>query len=219
MLLVACDGGVTVNAGSHDHSHSADAVSGVRDGYWPPEPTDIEEQRLVPTAPQARARESVIDIARRSVANNPAVQAAIGERHGSSDASLSSSKNEGVASFVFYNYDTDRTVEAVLAGDGAVAVSTFAASERQPTENGAEVARAISLARAALEADGNDLDGLQGTAMLTYPAATPGGGAPARFHDTRVLYATFGPGDGELPHYSARVDIGTGTVSEAGAIR
>jgi len=218
VLVVACDGGSTASS-PHAHVHAAENVSGIQEGVWPPQPLDMEDERRLPAELRTRARLSVIDAARSAVLNNPAVLSAIGENYGSFDASLSTSKSGDVATFVFFNYDTRRSVEAILGGDGAVTVQSEPASVWQPTENAVEVDRAVSLARTALEANGHSLDTLEGTAMLTYPAATSGEPDTPDFHAERILYVTFGPGDGEPPLYSARVNVGTDMVSDGGPLR
>lgn len=221
-LLTACNAGdIEPVAGidAHSGSHSHGSISGVRDGVWPPEPLNMQDQQQLPANLQPRARQSVIDIARRSVMNNPALLEAIGENYGTFDASLSVAKSDNVASFIFYNYDTDYSVEATLLNDGQVAVSKQPASEWQPTENALEVQKAIDLARNSLEADGFALNTLEATAMLTYPPQASSGASTAVFYDTRMLYVTFGVGDGEPPVYSARVDIGTGVISEGGPMQ
>ncbi|MFK7996494.1 MAG: hypothetical protein AB8B87_20315 [Granulosicoccus sp.] len=216
VLLSACDSGGVV---THKDTHSHGNISGVREGVWPPEPLDMENEQLLPAQLRPRARQSVVEIARRSVMNNPDLLSAIGDDYGTFDATLSTSKGDDVASFLFYNYTTDQSVEAILGRDGSVSVRTQPASEWQPTENSDEVEQAIALARTSLEADGFVLDNLEGTAMLTYPAnASSDSGTPV-FYDTRILYVTFGNGDGEPPLYSARVDIGAKQISEGGPMR
>jgi len=220
LLLTACGGGGGLNGSDeHAHMHAEGNVSGIAEGVWPPQPLGMQNEERLSAELRTRARLSVVDAARSAVLNNPAVLAAIGSNYGSFDATLSESKNGNVASFVFYNYDTDQTVEAVLSVGGAVNVQVQPASVWQPTENGDEVAKAVNLARTSLTADGHSIDTLQGTAMLTYPAATePEMEAPV-FYDTRILYVTFGQGDGVPPLFSARVNIATEVVSEGGPLR
>lgn len=179
----------------------------------------MEEQQRIPAQLRPRARQSIVDVARRSVMNNPDLLNSIGDNYGVFDESLSTSKSDDVASFIFYNYDTDETVEATLGRDGTVNVRKQPASEWQPTESPLEVEQAISLVRQSLEADGFDLNALDGTAMMTYPAKTASDGSTAFFYDTRMLYVTFGTGDGEPPLYSARVDIGAGVIVDGGPLQ
>ncbi|MFK8080683.1 MAG: hypothetical protein AB8B97_10390 [Granulosicoccus sp.] len=216
MTLTACDGGVSL---FESHSHSHDSVSGIQEGVWPPEPLNMQDPQPLPAQLRPRARQSVVDIARRSVMNNPDVLNAIGNNYGVFDASLSSSKSDDVASFIFYNYDTDVSIEATLGSNGDVSVNSLPASQWQPTENPDEVAQAISLARQSLEDDGYTIDTLEGTAMMTYPARSSSSSTTPAFYDTRMLYVTFGPGDGEPPLYSARVDIGAGVILEGGPLQ
>lgn len=211
LLLYGCDGG-TMSTHSHDN------ISGVREGVWPPEPIDMENAQLLPAQLRPRARQSVVEIARRSVMNNPELQEAIGDNYGTFDASLSTSKSDTVASFIFYNYDTNQTIEAILGSDGTVTVSPQPANQWQPSENAMEVEQAIELARNSLTANDMSLDTLKGTAMLTYPTVDSNGNSTQDFFDTRVLYVTFGMGDGEPPIYSARVDLSSGVVSEGGPL-
>lgn len=216
-LLSACsDGDSQIPTSSHSHSH--ETVSGIREGIWPPEPMNMEDEQIMTAKLRPRARQSVVDIARRSIMNNRELLAALGDNYATFDASLSGSKEDDVAIFVFYNYVTNRTIEATLASDGAVTVNSFPASEWQPAENAAEAEQAISLARASLEADNHSIDTLQATAMLTYPTQILAGDAVPNFYDSRILYVTFGNGNGAPPLYSARVDISTQVISEGGPL-
>lgn len=216
ILLSACDDGVIVG---HPQTHSHDSVSGIREGAWPPEPLGMENEQLLPVGMRPRARQSVVEGARRSIMNNPELLAVLGDNYGTFDASLTNSKSDGTASFIFYKYDTDQTVKVLLGSDGAVSINSMPASQWQPTESAEEIEQAISLARASLEADSHALDSLKGTAMLTYPTKEPADSDAPGFYDTRMLYVTFGHGDGEPPLYSARVDISAQVVSEGGPMR
>lgn len=215
-LLSACNDGVIVG---HPQSHSHDNVSGIREGVWPPEPLGMENEQLLPTGLRPRARQAVVETARRSIMNNPELIAVIGNWYGTFDASLSDSKSDDVASFVFYNYATNQTIKANLGANGAVTTIIQPASQWQPAENAQEIAQAINLARTSLEADGFALDNLEGTAMLTYPSQDSSDEETPLFYNSRVLYVTFGSGNGAPPLYSARVDIGARTVSEEGPMR
>lgn len=203
---------------AHSEAHSHESVSGIQEGIWPPEPLGMENEQRLTARLRPRARQSVVEIARRSIMNNRTLLDDIGDNYGTFDATLAGSKDDDVASFIFYNYDTNRTIEATLGSDGAVVVLSLPASEWQPTENAAEVEQAIALARASLEADNHDIDSLQGTAMLTYPTQAPTDDAEPMFYDSRMLYVTFGAGDGEPPLYSARVDIGAQLITEGGPL-
>lgn len=219
----------TVSAcGQSDDGHSADSAHhsnathnhGAIDGlYWPPQLDGMSNQQALPSTARSRARNSVLAAARSSLLNNPEVREALGPTISEYNATLGDPKGDATASFVYYNYSSDQTVEVTLKRDGSIALQTFDASQFQPTENSDDIASAINLAKTTLESGGYITAGLTGTAMLAYPPANKTQNLSDIFYPQRVLYVTFGSGDGELPDYSALVNLSTATVSEFGTIK
>jgi hypothetical protein len=188
-------------------------------GIWPPQPLGMSNEQPLPASAMESARGNVINAARSIVMNNPAVRQVLGDDYIEFDGSLGESKSDVTASFLFFSYSSNETVEVELLRSGEVVSQTYAAFEFQPTEQAAEVERAIALADAALNSAGFATDGLTGTAMLAFPRASDDTDNGQQFYPERVLYVTFGEGDGELPAYSALANLSTGTVSEEGLIQ
>lgn len=214
VLLTACSQSTDSHTTEHEHSHSNAA-----NGYWPPQLDGMTNQQALPPTGRTRARNSVLAAARSSLLNNPAVREALGPVISEYNASLGDPKSNTTATFLFYNYSLDQTIEASLLHDGSIALQSYEASVFQPTENGDEVVSAINMAKIALESTGYDTAGLTGTAMLAYPSANETQSLSETFYPERVLYVTFGPGEGELPDYRALVNLSTATVSDFGSIK
>lgn len=208
--LVACD--KNVNDHSHDSSTELSA-SLTEPGIWPPVLKGMQNVQPLQGNALAAAQESVVDSMRSSILRNPNLQQALGSDYREFEASLGDEKGDSSAVFLFYNYSTNTTVEASFSADGAVQVVTLPASRFQPAEHALEVPVAIDLGKNALIADGYQLAGLTGTAMLAFPPTNTLPDADNTFYPERVLYVTFGPGSGELPEYSALVNLSDSSVT------
>ena len=103
--------------------------------------------------------------------------------------------------------------------DGSVNSKVYAAEVYQPAEHPQETEDAIGLARVALSASSFDVTDLQATAMLAFPPVAEMIAEQQHFYPQRTLYVTFGTGEGELPVYSALVDLSSATVIEHGLLR
>lgn len=222
LTLAGCSdsGGLSVTetgAGVDESGHTAH--TDVADGIWPPQPSGISNVEGYPASARAGAEQGVIDAARRAVMNNPAASSALGDNFRQFDGSLGDSKGDVTASFLFYNYTNNTTVEASLTRLGEVVTVVFPAAEWQPPEHSEEVIEAISLGQSSLQNNGFDTAGLTGTAMLAFPQISQISGTDQHYYPERILYVTFGDGDGEIPIYSALVNVSNGTVTDSGLVR
>ena len=224
MVLVACGDSAEVSVATKssdvvgvaaDHTAHTD----IADGIWPPQPVGIQNVEGYPASARASAELSVIDSALRALMNNPDTRAALGDNFRQFDGSLGDSKSDITASFLFYNYTSNTTVEARLTKAGNVENDLFPASEWQPPEHSAEVTQAIELAENSLNTNGFETAGLAGSALLAFPPISQITGNDQQYYAERILYVTFGEGDGAVPVYSALVNVSNGTVTESGLVR
>lgn len=193
--------------------------TGIEQGVWPPQPLGMTNEQSLPARAKDGALDSVIDAARGVVMNNPTVRAALGADYIEFDGSLGDSKSDITANFLFYSYARNETVDVFLSRNGEVSHEAFAATAFQPTEHATEVTRAIQLGGSDLTAAGFEVSGLTGTAMLAFPPVSESTDLNQQYYPERVMYVTFGPGGGELPVYSALVNLSSETVSESGLIK
>jgi len=193
--------------------------TGPADGVWPPQPANMTNAQPYPASARQGALSGVLMAARSAVLNNPEVRASLGNDYREIDSSLGAHKSDEVAGFVFYNYATDETLDISLQSDGSVDNEIFPASVFQPSEHPQEQADAIDLARIELTNSSFDVTGLQATAMLAFPAESEIQSIEQHFYPQRVLYVTFGPGQGEMPVYAALVDLSGATVLEHGLVK
>ena len=223
LLVVACDNGNSVSPvptdaqpdATQDHIHT----TGIEQGFWPPQPEGITNAIALPASALSGAQSSVLDAARRNVLSNPSVRSLLGDNYQEFPGNISPAKDDRVADFQFYNYSTNQTLKVSLNDDGSVSAQANSAAEFQPPEHPQEIERAIELARADLSAGGYDLSGLTGRALLAFPPASDLAAVSEQFYPERLLYVTFGPGDGELPNYSALVNLSTSAVTESGLVK
>ena len=211
-------GGVHVSnslPGQGDHTPHTD----IEQGIWPPQPLGMTGALALPASAKVGALQSVVNAARGVVMQNPNVRGAIGDNFIEFDGSPGDSKSSVSASFLLYSYSFDETVEVVLQRSGEVTFETFQAVEYQPSEHAIEVTRAISLGRQNLINSGFEVAGLSGTAMLAFPPLSELTNADEQYYPQRIMYVTFGPGDGELPIYSALVNLSDSTVSDGGLVK
>lgn len=220
VLLNACGGddSVTVMGALPNHGNHTPHTD-IAQGIWPPQPLGITNEQLLPSSARERVQDNVIEAARSIVMNNPHVRQALGSNFITADGSLGDAKSETTATFLFFSYTFNHTVEVTLSRSGEVSHETFSAFAYQPAEQSEERDRAINLANAALISAGFETSGLIGTAILANPRASESTDHGRLFHSQRLLYVTFGVGDGELPEFSALVNLSTGGVSEEGRIR
>jgi len=216
LTVVACGGQKNHSHTSPEHSHG---VSNIDSDIWPPRLAGMENEQAFSLQRRSAVRDTVIQAARAAVMNNRGVRLALGDNFGEFDASLSDDKSEDTASFLFFNYDRNVTIEAVFEHSGNVRLIETSADQFQPGENQQEVVRAIEIAQASLESSGFSTTGLEGTAMLTHLPSSELMANGDGFYNERMLYVTFGEGEGALPTFSALVNLSTETATDAGLVK
>ncbi len=219
LVLSACGNSANENVHTANKAHSH-GVPEVVPGVWPPVLSNIENQRLLPTPRRSQGASVLIAVARNSVMSNPNVLTQLGNRFTELEASVGDAKSGTVANFLFYNYTTDQTVSVALLSNGSIDQKVYNASSYQPAENSEEISTAVSLAIEAMTDDGVDLAEFKGTAMLAFPASSESASEDRlEFYPQRLLYVTFGEGDGIEPEYQALVNLSQASVVEYGLIR
>ncbi|MEM7256380.1 MAG: hypothetical protein AAF404_03225 [Pseudomonadota bacterium] len=191
----------------------------IEQGIWPPQPLGMTGEQAFPASARDGAQGNVVNAARGRVLNNPVIRQVLGDDYVEFDGSLGDNKGDLTASFVFYSYSSNETIEANLLRSGEVTHTVYPAHEFQPTEHATEVSRAIDLANTALTAAGFETTGLTGTAMLAFPPAGDSTDIGQQYYPERIMYVTFGIGDGELPAYRALANLSTGEVTQAGVVQ
>lgn len=224
LILTACSDSdgllITERADSEQLSQGSHIPhTGPSDGVWPPQPEGMTNVEPYPSSARQGVLTGVLDAARSSIMNNPQVRSSLGSDYREIEASLGDSKSDLVASMIFYNYAADETIEVSLGDDGAIISEIYAASVYQPMEHPQEEEDAIALARSVLNNGGFDVSGLQPTAMLAFPSQSNVQSNAQHFYEQRVMYVTFGPGGGELPLYTALVDLSNASVVEHGLVK
>lgn len=218
--LVAGCGGGSVNDSHSGHAHNH-GIAEIEPGVWPPTLANIENEQKLPPSTRTRGSDIIIATARESVLNNPAIRSLLGNNYAEFESSVADKKSGNVATFQFYNYNENKTIEAVMASDGSITHDLYTSEQYQPTENSDEVTQAISLAAAAFDNDGIDITALTGTAMLAYKpvASNQDATASSQYYPERMLYVTFGAGNGLEPEYRALVNLSQQSVIDSGEIQ
>ncbi len=193
--------------------------TGPAEGIWPPQPANMTNVEPYPASARSGVLHGVLNAAKSSILNNPQVRQSLGGDYREIAASLGDRKSDNVARVVFYNYATDETIDVALGSDGAISNDIYAASVYQPTEHPQEVEDAIALAGNVLSNDSFDISNLQGTAMLAFPPERDIASSQQQFYPQRMMYVTFGPGNGAMPVYTALVDLSGSRVVEHGLVK
>lgn len=212
-----------------DHKHIIGVdFTGNDAGIWPPQAlgaTNIEPVRnyTLGLKPQTLASSFVV---KERFDNHPGLKSIRGSRYASFEIEISDdvvvdAKDNDVifAQTTYYNYLSNLTIDAWIDSNDSVQYTVKPASETQPPENREEEAEAIKLAKADLLSKGfGDVTSLKGTAMLAFPSADEVEATGKDFYSERILYATFGQGNGEVPVYKALVNLSQNTVSDSGKV-
>ena len=218
-MFSCSDPGTTVQKIESETQTGHTHTSGIDQGYWPPQPLNVANEQPLPSSAKDGARASVLDAARQRILSNPAVRSLLGDEYQSFDGSLSSDKEGETAKFVFYSYTTEQTIFAYMQSDGSVTTESVPASEYQPPEHPEESTQAIALASAALTSAGFETSGLVGAGLLAHPSINEINANGNQFHDQRLIYVTFGEGDGALPVYRALVNVSDSVVLDSGLVQ
>lgn len=220
LLLFSCsDSGTSVQKIDGESQVGHSHTSGIDQGYWPPQPLDVTNEQPLPSSAKDGVRASVLDAARQRILSNPAVLSLLGDDYRIFDGSLSSDKEGETAKFVFYSYTSEQTVFAYMQPDGSVTTESLPAHEYQPPEHPEESTKAIELANAALSSAGFETSGLVGAGLLAHPSINEISASGNQFHEQRLIYVTFGEGDGALPVYRALVNVSDSVVLESGLVQ
>lgn len=216
LCLTAC-GGASVGSGDDAHGDHDHGVTAIEPGVWPPTLTNIENEVVLPVPLRTRGADVVITAARNAVRNNPGIRNLLGNDYREYEASIGNNKDDTVASFLFFSHDNNTTIDVKMASDGTLSPTVYPSTEYQPTENLDEVDEAINLGTNALQSQGLNTNTLKGTAMLAFQPST-NNSVPNQYYSDRVLYVTFGPGDGVEPVYWALVNLSQQSVMNSGEI-
>jgi hypothetical protein len=184
---------------------------------WPPRPAGRTNETDVRWSPVANALSDDEQTAiRNAVVQDQRVRAALGDRYAFiASAAIDPDKSDARGStaerrtrLTFYSYSSNVAVEVVARGRSVESVRRR--EGYQPPEGAEEIQSAISLAQRDSRLT-RVVQGLQATAILTYPAS----GQPGYGH--RVLHVSFSHGDPtEVPQYYALVDLTDQKVLTAG---
>ncbi len=212
-------GGEVVSSPTHSdtpHSHALDGrFSASSEGIWPPHPRKASNSRLVTAeAGTTQTLKSKITRANKIAMQDVQVQHALGDNFEQFSTHLPSAKNNPAnTSIEFYKYDSNEVITVGVSDDNTINIHRRTADRYQPPESKLEAKRAIELAALALKAQGyNQPDNLNGTALLAYPSAAEVADSGRQFYAERLLYVTFGPGQGKAPHFRALVNLSRDTV-------
>ena len=212
-----------------DHKHILGVEFTSNDsGIWPPQAlnaTNISGVRNYAQGIQVQTLAASVMVKDR-FEKSPALSTIRGNRYASFEIDIvdetkdvSKDTEDIFARTTYYNYDSNLTIDAWIDANDTIQYSVNPAYTTQPPENREEEAQAIELAKAELLSMGyGDVSGLTGTAMLAFPSATEVESTGHSFYAERVLYATFGQGNGEIPVYKALVNLSRNTVSGSGKI-
>ena len=187
---------------------------------WPPQPREISNVVQLDVQTAKRADSDQLKRTRKTLSDNPELS---GKRLAVISSYKTTDKSGGlprIATEIFV-YDTNQVLTVSVSTDGSEPYDyTWSeAHNYQPPESLEEVNQATALASDALLQQGfTEHLKLTGAALLAHPDADTAGSGRAYYSD-RKLYVTFGPGNGELPHYSALVNLSRSTVEHSGAVR
>ncbi len=232
-VLSACqleptDGSTNNPTQSSEHKHIIGVdFAGSDSGEWPPvalNATNISPIRNYTQGLQAQNLASSVIVKERFDKHN-GLRSIRGNRYASfevdivDDKEVAGKDSEGVyARTTYFNYVSNLTIDAWIDSNDQIQYSVEPAYTTQPPENREEEAQAVELAKADLTAKGYDVSSLIGTAMLAFPSTSEIAQTGQNFYTERILYATFGQGNGEVPVYTALVNLSQNTVSNSGEV-
>lgn len=217
----------------HDHTdHDHPSILGPDGRFtgpgdvWPPEPrnaTDIVELEFPPEPGGTVAADGVFAQAltveagpAETALGDAALAAALGERYNlisvvDDETVPGTTKDEAdTATLVsFFSLSNGVTVEAFVAGGAVVEAVVSPASDHQPPLSDSEKDRAVEIARAHWEQEGDErIDVLEGFTIL---AVEPSGA----YYDSRMTYVSFHVDNTSDPELLTWVDLTTETVHDA----
>ena len=194
---------------------------------WPPQPTGITniatiEPFLTNEADPVKNLQRKVQT-QKTILAEAQIQSLIGKNYawlGDHHVANKTGKDKYKQVQIFsYDNNTLVTVSVDNETNSIIDHQLTAAGTYQPPESRDEAGKAIALATQALRGQGfTEHEQLTGTALLAHPSATEIAQSGHTFYEERKLYVTFGPGNGELPHYRATVNLSRSVVEESGAI-
>ena len=227
MLFIACQqidiSTNRFNSNGHKHIQVIASGSGINpDGIWPPQPANMSNTGLLVGnfgLQNMNVRKASV---KETIMSDRALLNVLGDNYLLLDVNVSETKNgSAIQEAILFSYSQNSTVRAWLNSASAfnaqrsVGFEVMAASDYQFPESKEEIAKSISLARAALVSQGySDAQTLNAHSMLTYPDKASG----EQFYDVRMLYVTLGKGNGAVPVYAAWVDLTNNIVTKSGLI-
>ena len=212
-----------------DHKHIIGVdFTGTDDGIWPPQAlgaSNISPVRNYTEGLQGLTLASSF-VAKERFEKHSGLRSIRGSRYASFEIDIVDEKavagkdtEDIYARTSYFNYISNLTIDAWIDENDTIQYKVDPAYQTQPPENREEEAKAVELAKADLLSKGfSDVSNLQGTAMLAFPSATEVASTGKSFYSERILYATFGEGDGEVPVYKALVNLSQNTVSDSGKV-
>lgn len=216
------------NIPNYTHSNHIEVVAAgsgtMSDSIWPPKPANISNTGVLvgnnfalQTTNSNLNKASVKEV----IMADSDLLNSLGNDYLLLDVNVSEQKNGALLQEVMlFSYTHNSTVRAWLntgssSDNPSVQYEFIAASDYQFPESEEEIAKSISLARAALVEQGfANAQTLNAHSMLTYPDETSG----EQFYDVRMLYVTIGQGNGAVPDYAAWVDLSNNIVTNSGLI-
>jgi len=194
---------------------------------WPPQPTGITNiatiEQFITNAADPVKNLQRKEQTQKTILAEAQIQSLIGKNYAwlSDQHVTNKAGNEKYKQLQIFSYDNNTlvTVSVDEAANRIIDYQLTAAGAYQPPESRDEASKAIALATQALRGQGfTEHEQLTGTALLAHPSATEIAQSGHTFYEERKLYVTFGPGNGELPHYRATVNLSRSVVEESGAI-
>ena len=210
----------------HHRPNTENRFTNSTDDIWPPQPKNISNlEKIVitgidPATPDKKELQR--ELAKTAMLSNSTIRSALDQNHTVLTSQLITNKlDEPVSTeFHIFNYDSNQVLTVTVGNNEQVSYTKSDASEYQPPETQAEAKTAIALARTDLQAQGYTTHNeLIGTALLAYPGAAEVASTVSQFYHDRKLYVTFGPGNGELPHFRALVNLSQSVVENSGPIQ
>ena len=217
---------ITIDTDSHNrHTTGSVDFTNSNDDIWPPQPTGITNVEIieqVTTTTSDRVKKNLsVENSRKAILADSTLNELLGKNYVWLGEHLVESKSgdNSHTELEIFAYDSNSLITvAVKAGD-IINFTQSDASSYQPAESQSEVEAAIFLASVALSEQGfTEHQQLTGTALLAHPSASEIAESGQMFYAERILYVTFGPGNGVLPHYRATVNLSRSVVEQSGAI-
>lgn len=215
---------------SPDHKHITGVeFTGSGDGTsWPPQAVNATNESAIRNYTQGLQSQTLASsfVVKERFEKHTGLRSIRGSRYASFEIDIIDEKivvgkdsDNVYARTSYYNYPSNLTIDAWIDGNDNIQYTVDPAYLTQPPENREEEAQAVELAKADLLSKGyGDVSNLIGTAMLAFPTEAEVASTGNNFYSERILYATFGEGNGAVPVYKAVVNLSQNTVSDSGKI-